>query len=67
MASTSIFVILAAGVVAFIALVTDVRARRIPNWVMHSAPTVSAGKAPYAVPIAIGVCLAMVLPPLVRF
>jgi prepilin peptidase CpaA len=35
--------------------------------VMHSAPTLGAGKAPYAVPIAIGVCLAMVLPPLVRF
>jgi prepilin peptidase CpaA len=35
--------------------------------VMHSAPTFGAGKAPYAVPIAIGVCLAMVLPPLVRF
>jgi Flp pilus assembly protein protease CpaA len=35
--------------------------------VMHTAPTLGAGKAPYAVPIAMGVCLALALPPLVRF
>ena len=35
--------------------------------VMHSAPTLGGGKAPYSVAIAIGVCLAMVLPPIARF
>jgi prepilin peptidase CpaA len=35
--------------------------------VMHLAPTLGGGKAPYSVAIAIGVCLASVVPPLVRF
>jgi Flp pilus assembly protein protease CpaA len=35
--------------------------------VMHTSPTLGAGKAPYAVAIAIGVALSMLLPPLARF
>ncbi len=35
--------------------------------IMRSAPTLGAGKAPYSVAIALGFCLSMVLPPLVRF
>jgi prepilin peptidase CpaA len=35
--------------------------------IMRTAPTIGAAKAPYAVAIAAGVFLSMVLPPVVRF
>lgn len=35
--------------------------------VMHAMPTPSGAKAPYAVAIAAGVCIAMLLPPVLRF